>query len=313
MTARTVSIVVEWSNAHRAEMARAERLLEALDCQIRALDRAVEVLVCVDDTVVDVQAVQSLLARHLGASWRILLLPGHEYYRLKNAGAAASTGEIVVFVDSDVIPADRWLAELLRGLDDETVSAVCGATYIGPASLYAKAFSLFWFFPAAPAAHAIAPAATFFANNVAFRRDVFLRHLFPIDETSRGACLDVAASLAAAGQRLVSNTAAQATHPPPNGGRHFVIRALVQGRDRLLRERRIAGGWRGSVLGSGLRFGGNLRASAARIARERRRANVALWQVPAVAAIAGTYYSLYFCGEVATGLFPARMIKSLRI
>ena len=313
MPGRSVSIVVEWSNAQLSEMARCERLLAVLDTQIRALDRPIDVLICIDDLAVDADTVKAFVAQHLTTPWRMATMPGHEYYRLKNAGAAASTGEIIVFMDSDVIPEARWLEELLRCFDDPANAAVCGATYIGPASLYAKAFSLFWFFPASPAVDRIGPATTFFANNVAFRREVFLRHLFPIDETSRGACLSLAAALAASGDRLVLTTAARATHPPPNGGRHFVVRALVQGRDRLLRERRTPGGWHGTVIGSGLRFGNNLLTSASRIVRDRRRAEVALWQVPAVAAIAGVYYSLYFCGEIATGLFPARMIRSLRI
>ena len=52
---------------------------------------------------------------------------------VRNAGVAASSGEIVAFVDSDCVPAPHWLARGVAAFDDGSVATVQGATVPDPA------------------------------------------------------------------------------------------------------------------------------------------------------------------------------------
>lgn len=54
---------------------------------------------------------------------------------------------MIVFLDSDVIPEEGWLAGLLRAFRNPAVQVVCGGTYISLEGLYSKTVALFWFFP----------------------------------------------------------------------------------------------------------------------------------------------------------------------
>ena len=51
---------------------------------------------------------------------------------VRNAGVAASTGEVVAFVDSDCVPTPTWLEHGLARFDDERVAVVQGMTTPDP-------------------------------------------------------------------------------------------------------------------------------------------------------------------------------------
>ena len=53
------------------------------------------------------------------------------------------------------------------------VEVACGGAFISPYGLYGKAFALFWFFPLRHDAHGSHETHHFFANNVAFHRQIF--------------------------------------------------------------------------------------------------------------------------------------------
>ncbi len=53
---------------------------------------------------------------------------------VRNAGVAASGGEIVAFVDSDCVPTPTWLAEGVRFFDDARVATVQGRTLPDPSA-----------------------------------------------------------------------------------------------------------------------------------------------------------------------------------
>jgi glycosyltransferase involved in cell wall biosynthesis len=53
---------------------------------------------------------------------------------VRNAGVAASAGEIVAFVDSDCVPMPEWLARGVAAFTDDSVATVQGATLPDPAA-----------------------------------------------------------------------------------------------------------------------------------------------------------------------------------
>lgn len=308
----TVTVVVEWENAKLSELGRARRMLAEFARQLGEVAPGMaeppELTVLYDPAAIDPAVVRGCLdeafaATAPGARPPVRLVPseGCGYYRQKNAGAAASSREVVLFLDSDVVPEPGWLRALLGSFADPSVEVVCGNTYVEPEGLYAKAFAAFWFFPLRSGDDSVREAPYFFANNVAFRRDLFNAHGFPDLPLLRGQCVVLADALRRSGRRILVNGAARVSHPPPNGLAHFVKRAVVHGHDALTRERL---GVRVDGPGTARRF---VRASrrALRAIRDNRRA-VGLGPVGAAAAggIALAYYGLAALGEGLTRVSP---------
>jgi hypothetical protein len=311
------SVVVEWENARLAGMGRGTRMLAALAEQVRALGRAVEVLVVRDPGGTDADTLGPLLVDKLGtAPWRLVDAPGGRYYELKNRGAAEARAPIVVFIDSDAVPDRGWLAALVGPFADPEVQVVAGNTYVDPQGLVGRAFALGWFFPL----RSDAPAGQgstdhFWANNVAFRRELLLSNPFPGQEdgATRGACVELADCLRGKGVRICKSTAAQVSHAPPQGLQHFLVRALADGRDYALQLSRSGmPRWR-LPLRCSRRYLKKTWRKLAAIARDRRQIDLGLPFVPAAWAVMGAYYLLAWLGALAATVAPGPMSRRFRI
>lgn len=305
----SVSIVIEWENVLLSGSSRAERMLELVIAQANRLPACRQILISATDEQPALE--QRPAALRADIDWQLLHHPGSHYYALKNLGAQRACGELIVFVDSDVIPEPDWLRQLLAPFEDPAIQVSCGRAYIDASDLYTRAFALFWFFPvrerpradgspqARPPGSPWPQTHHFFANNCAFRRDTAARHPFPVsDVSSRGSCLQLAEDLQRAGIAIVLNKRAQVAHPPPLPGEHFMQRALAQGRDRYLRSRGLSR----TLLGSCWRWGRNSARTLVKITLLHRRVRLPLIQVPLAWLIGLTYYGLYWLGEVATML-----------
>ena len=110
--------------------------------------------------------------------------------RARNLGAREATGEIIVLMTQDALPADRhWLAALLEPLADPQVAAVCSRQVPRPDAPPTENFFLAYHFPPGPPLRRVRPAGrsltladVFFSNvSAAVRRDIILR--YPFDET----------------------------------------------------------------------------------------------------------------------------------
>jgi hypothetical protein len=301
-----VSVIVEWDNVALAGEPRAHAALTRLAEEVRGPRRRAEVLICHDGIASPDVLLESA---GLPPGWKTLRVPDSRYYELKNHGAAAAAGDIIVFIDSDVVPERGWLQGLLAPFADPRVQVVAGHAHIQADSLYSRAFALWWFFPLRAAAGPPRAATRFFANNVAFRRGTFLAHPFPsIEGTSRGACVELARDLRASGITIWQTPAAQVAHPAPRGWRHFVRRALAQGRDRLARE----SGWQATMAGSLVRLVRHAGGGCVNTIRRRREVGLSLAGVPAAMALCCGYYGLCFAGEAASFLrVPA--VRRIRV
>lgn len=248
-----VSIIIEWENVMLSEADRALLMLQRLREQMALSHRRFEVILVFNDQEIDRASVEEALNkseqshRTLGvneakqaSTWRIEPVSGCHYYEIKNAGAKMSAGDIIVFLDSDVIPDDGWLEGLIEPmLDDPNIQVMAGNTYLTPQGLVGKAFALGWFFPLKNThTTKINKQHHFFANNVAFRRACFEQFDFPKmpPGMTRGACVKLAKILTEHGVIIYTNPLAQTSHPSPNGAAHIWTRALASGRDRFLRD-----------------------------------------------------------------------------
>jgi glycosyltransferase involved in cell wall biosynthesis len=310
-----VSLIIEWDNARVSELARAREMYRVLLGQIGRLTegRVVEVFFLYDALEIDPAVIDRVInapgvALPDGVALHVVGTAGLGYYELKNEGAKRAAGDIVVFLDSDVIPEPDWLERLLRSFRNPGVQLVGGNSYIEPLSIYSRAFALTWFFPLRTEDGPLHTTSHFFANNLAGRREFLSRYPFPDQPRFRGQCTTLANTLAAEGIPLYSNPSARVAHPPPNGLSHFVRRALCEGHDLIVEER-----LRGKTAPVSLRRNmrrsyGALRAKAAQlretIRTQRGRVGLSAVGAPFALGIALVYYTLRAVGEILTRIDP---------
>src|SRR3954462_14546633 len=84
-----------------------KRCLEALERQTLSSGRY-EVVVVDDGSTDDTSAVARGLAEHL-EGWKSVQIPHAGMVAARAAGVAASSGELVVFLDDDAVPSTGWL------------------------------------------------------------------------------------------------------------------------------------------------------------------------------------------------------------
>ena len=123
---------------------------------------------------------------------RVVPIARFSHGRARNLGAQEATGEIIVLMTQDALPADRhWLAELLTPLEagKPQVAAVYSRQVPQPNAPPTEQFFLQYHFPPGPPVRRERPAGrtltlgdVFFSNvSAAVRREVLLR--YPFDET----------------------------------------------------------------------------------------------------------------------------------
>jgi len=313
-----VSIIIEWYNVTHAELSRATRMLTALKSQAIFLYRDVgdsvrlapplDLIIVFDSDHFEEAQIRQLIDGVIGdcecLTLRYLPVPGADYCKQKNAGAAIATGEIFIFLDSDLIPESEWLVAFLSAFKDPNVSVVLGNTFVdwSRRDVYSKSVALSWMFPLRDRDDELTIAQTFYANNVAFRRETFLSRQFP----------DVPGLTHVPAELLVERLNhddvtiwyvgnARASHPAPNGAFHFLERAISGGRARALTAESVTL----SLILRWLRHNiGSVRFALKRFIFEGLKVELRWWQVPAATSIALTYYTFMLFGSLLSVIAP---------
>jgi hypothetical protein len=253
----SVSVVIEWENARLGRGNNTRAMLNELRAQLLELGPQLqarpEIIFVHEPAKVKRTLIEDtaggIFSTETGyATTKIVPGEGLRYYEMKNLGAEHATGDILVFLDSDVVPEPGWLRNLLTPFSDAAVGVVAGNTYVPPKTVYSRAFALCWMFPlraedgplqdwgalfrdgAEVAGGEVHP----FANNIAFRRTVFLASKFGDVEFFRWQTGPLIRSLAAQGYGILHNPQARVRHPPPPNPKYFVSRALCEGHDVYL-------------------------------------------------------------------------------
>lgn len=324
-----LSVVIEWANTRLHGVPRARRLLDALVRQwdeivageypaslpptaaafLKSLDPRAELVVVTGESVAPDLAEGQRLG-HFDCS--VHVAEGLEYYPLKSFGAERASGDLLLFVDSDVLPEEGWLAHLLGSLARPDIDVVCGQTYVAPSDLFAKAFALGWTYELRDPSGPLMQPTKFYANNILFRTELFRRVGFrPVGRRSRGAVSLLRQDLDRLGVSIWENRMARVAHPPPTSFRHMVVRALAHGRDHYLThaEGRSLGGLSRS-LGVAVR---RLARGFRRSFRERRRVDLPRRAVPAVLLVIFGYYAFFALGGILTHAHPEAMSRHFRV
>lgn len=232
----SVSVVVEtWNLGDPAGAAAGlPRLLAALAPQLAAADAE---LVITHAGIAAAPRARIEAAHGRPIRW-IELPAGAGYYEHKNHGFAATTGEIVAFLDGDCDPSPRWLAALTRPIAEGEARVVAGATtYGGPLAPLANEMD-FPYFDEARRRRAIEDAPptvrNFFANNVAFARPVFAANPYPaIDDMFHGQCQVLGLRLLEAGHAIRFAPEARVVHAWPEGLTEWLSVRLLRGADTV--------------------------------------------------------------------------------
>jgi hypothetical protein len=237
---RSVAVILEWETALECGGSRGTAVLQALSPQFNALCRdgrvSAQTVVCFDRHETDEATIRrSIDAALAGDAWPGALLvvssPDRlDYYQKKNFGFGYTAAEIVIFLDSDVIPEPEWLGAMLDAFDDPRKAVVMGRTHMDTDTRFARAVALSWIFNA----RSEAPprrASSLISNNIAFRRQLFARMPFPDRPTYRGQCTELGRKLMRAGVAMYELPSARGAHPAHSGLGAMIAKAVHAGRD----------------------------------------------------------------------------------
>jgi hypothetical protein len=161
---------------------------------------------------------------------------------------------VVAFGDTDCWPDPAWLSRLLAPfLDGGDASVVAGRTTYRDDVLGIAATSIdFMYFPTALGE---GTTRNFYANNVAFRRDVFAaRRYLPAPGIYRGHCQQLGLRLARDGVRVRYEPAAHTVHRFPDSAAELLRLRLLRGADTVEMTPHFAD----ALLPLGLRWLGRL-------------------------------------------------------
>ncbi len=308
----TYSMVIEWENAVLSELDRTREMLAQLHEQIVEVVEMghprPEIIILHDKDDVDPRLVERVVGEVAAleawpADVRIIPAEGLDYVEQKNFGAGQSDSDLIIFLDSDVIPEPGWLAGLLEAFRNPDVQVVGGNTYIAPEGLYGKAFALFWFFPMREEGSGLRRTNRFWANNVAFRREILEAFPFPDLPSFRVQVTALKEDLRKHGVGMFLQQGSRVSHPAFNGLGHFVTRALCQGHDSVI-IRSYGEKSDASLPGTVKLYVRSLGRSLKNIARHHR--DVKLGPVGAVGAfgIAACYHTVRFAGALLTHVRP---------
>lgn len=244
------------------------------------------------------------------ADVRVIEIPGARYYELKNEAAKEARGDIIVFVDSDVMVQPGWLKNLLAPMADPEVMVTTGLTSFLANDFLSRTFALSWFFPLPNDDPARRVKRGLFANNIAYRRHFFLANPYPEDDGFKVACTLHARALKNSGAKIVMTDALAYHHFWEDGIGFLFWRAAVAGRDA---DRKIVAAGttaRGGRMVRALRSAlAKLEAVPRRIIRDRQKVGMPWYEVPPAIVLSLGFYFLVFLSQLsaAAGLSRPRV------
>ena len=318
------SIVTEWENYINTEKWRPRKMLHIIFQQIKEISNNLsskpEILIVYNPDDVKKDEVEKIVNEEIENYADLVVLKiipalGCGYYQLKNFGSKHCTKDIIIFVDSDVIPDDGWLGSILEPFNKSNVHVVAGAAYMPLTNLVEKAMALIWYFPPETDRSGTFGETDFFStNNVAFSRKIFQKYNFPDLEGLRGHNVALANKLIFNDIKIYQQPTARSAHPASNGFVHFVHRGLQTGYDKgcsIIRERKLDPLTLDREGRSAQKT--SIRKIISKIRYRYKFLNLNPLEVLPVFMIAITYYALGAVGLLITLILPNYLKKRLSV
>lgn len=227
----TFSIVIETANLETADAALLFRSLDSIAAQDPSPEAANECIV-LDGGHADSQTIQQILDRYPFLRIR-RIDSGTTYGDQKAVAVEETTGELIVFADSDCTYTAGWLASYLdAAAENPSLGVFAGETSLLVHGPYTLAMAFVFFFPRPTGDVGIHPARGFYGNNAAFRRNVLLECPFPRGlPVYRGQNVIYSRYLRRAGLAIARVPASLSWHAPPAGVVAAIQRLFLTGRD----------------------------------------------------------------------------------
>ena len=243
------SIVIEWENVLLAEKWRAVKMLQQVSKQIVEilpnLSSKAEIIIVYRSDNFEHSQMEQIVNEPLEScrsmiDLKIIPAANLHYYELKNYGVQQSHQDIIIFIDCDVIPEEGWLVALLEPFKNPETSVLTGLN-LPPKGLYEKAWTIASGCSMCESEDGdqIHERDRIMSSNVAFRREIIKAKPFPGLPQFRGQCGALGDRLILEGYKILCQPKSRTHHPPPNGLRHFVVRALCQGHDMAVSNPRV--------------------------------------------------------------------------
>lgn len=313
------SVVIEWENILHAESQRSNKMLQQLCKQLIEVSpnscSKPEIIIVYNPEESEGFRIEQLTKEQLAPcnsmiELKIIPAPGLHYYELKNCGAKHSSSDIIIFLDSDVIPEDRWLASLLESFQCLEVCIVGGHTYVPAENLYKKAYGLIHLDHSDHIQDGeLLEREYFAANNVAFRRKIFESCPFPDSAHIRSRHTVMVDKLHSRGFKIFYQPKSRTSHDIPNGLRHFIKRAISDGHDHLIEYRRRAYSANSpSVSNGNQHYRRSLSQGFARLHRRFRQAGLGPLDTVGAAGVVLAYVTFMFVG-IIIGSFQPELIR----
>ena len=299
----TVSVVIETYNEETGPVLEIEQVLAGLAGQSYPADK-IDILVAVDSANEALK--QRLLEGH--PDIEVFQTENSTYYSMKIEGINRARGDIIVMLDSDCLPVPGWAEAIARSISSGA-DVVAGKTRYVKGAPWSKTFD-FWNFGYVQA-DASGIANTFLPNNVAFRREVILKHNFNPSIRRSGAAHLLCGQLKNLGYRVDYNPGMQVAHNAYGAAEEVRMRikagydtvnlaGLDDGLDleetRFVRSNRLLGLAR--VCIRGLVF--DLRA----LFRNRQDLGLSFYHVPYFLLVSPLFRLLEFSSAVITVIKP---------
>ena len=333
----TAAIIMEWENAGLVESSRARNVLKETVAQVNQLfdlseqDKNVpeleyllkykaplELIVTYNESF-DSKDIIRFLSGFIGPdnpNFKLSLLscPPTKYFELKNHGAEHANADIMLFLDSDVIPQPNFLIYLFSSFANTEVNVVGANVFVEHSTLYSKSYALINFDFQSDETDVIPSYEIPRANSIAFRKELFKTYKFPPTGSSFKLGIKyLMNNLKAGGIQVYANLGAQVEHPVPLA-KNFLTRGFFHGRDEMMlrqdnKKSQIA---KSKSYYKQDTFFGTGELSLAyhrffRIFKNYKRVNVSIFELPFALCMILFYYSAVALGYLLTMLFPKQL------
>ena len=309
------SIIVETENLSQADLSRLAESLQSVANQDLPIGYALDVVVQ-DSGFVPAEDLAMLQQRFPWISFhRISKETGH--YEAKMELIDAVNGEVIVYSDCDCIYEPSWLRHLLLPFSQyEDTRLVGGETQMPASSPFGLAMLLTHVFSPYSWRAGLYASDSYYANNVAFRREFLRDHRIPSQlPIYRGNCVIHARALAACDVTIWRQPQSRAVHALPETFGHFFSRFLRMGEDALQVSRLSSDAGRGGLLGLLLGGGGvifgkfheTFTRGYVQWNRSPRRLDHFVFAIPVIAAA----HTLFMIGVLRQALRPTSFRRDM--
>ena len=319
-----LSIVLEWENAVLSELKRTESLLYQIFLQGKNSNQEIELIILHNSQLVKEDFIIDFLNKPLEKVGGINSLEFEikiedvkdaHYYELKNRGVEIATGNVIIVVDSDIIPDSNWLESLINSHLQYPDAVIGGLTSIDHSDIIGKSFALGWFFPIQKNQIGLLKTNQISANNYIAKRELLLATGYQemAEGMTRGACEILWKNLHKKGISIYRNLEARATHPYPNGFVHFFNRGMAEGRDALFLIEESRKNEINSTFQLFKEYGLRCKKVVKNTFNEKKHVGLKSWQIPVVLGVMLSYYQLYLLGGLIAKISPDYSRRSWQI